>query len=323
MTRQDFIKKEERKRSLVSSLSTLIVLSLALGTMFILDSFVIQDISEFSGPVLIRLGTENGIDTTSKVIESALDTPKAEAVPETKSEETNNVVETQKESPKPTVAEKAKTETVKDSTASNLEKKETSPSTNTQNQDKKVETKEKITSFKGSENGNSWETQFGSTEGRIARSLYVPIYLYMPLPLYIDQTVGDNIAAPGLKSALSGDERRKIFADYYKKEGLDFMLKNPVALDYRPQIWLVLEDAGYNIAKADYKENKSLNSVIIQFTIEPGTKESQPKLTNFTIAQGSGYKELDDAVLYGFKQATFSSDSLKTLSGRFTYRFTN
>ncbi len=59
-----------------------------------------------------------------------------------------------------------------------------------------------------------------------------------------------------------------------------------------------------------------LNPVVIGFSI---TKDRQ--LRGVEILQSSGDPEIDAAVLYGFKRASFWNKSGDTIQGRFVYRF--
>jgi outer membrane biosynthesis protein TonB len=182
-------------------------------------------------------------------------------------------------------------------------------------------------SLKGSEEGNSFETNFDTGSGKIGRSLYVPIYLYMPLPKNLDKGLYD--AMPASKTGLESAEIRKArLRDLYDFKGTLLTLKSDLPLGQRPSVWVMLQDAGYLPSKADYKSGRVLKPVVIEFSvgapvIDPQTNRETTPLLSATVVTSSGYPEIDEAVLFGFKQAGFRNDSKGTVKGRFTYNFTN
>jgi outer membrane biosynthesis protein TonB len=180
-------------------------------------------------------------------------------------------------------------------------------------------------SLKGSEAGNSFETNFDTGSGKISRSLYVPIYLYMPLPKYLDKTLYD--AVPPSKFGMESAEVRKAhIRDLYDLQGTLLKLKQDVPLKDRPAIWVILEDAGYPLARADYKSGRSLRPIVIEFSVGPPAADyasSGAPLLSSSVVSSSGYPEIDEAVLYAFRMAGFSNNSKATVKGRFTYDFRN
>lgn len=178
-------------------------------------------------------------------------------------------------------------------------------------------------SLKGSEAGNSFETNFDTGSGKIGRSLYVPIYLYMPLPRFLDKDLYDRV--PPHKFGLESAELRKAhLRDLYDLRGTLLTLKGEVPLAERPSIWVMLEDAGYPVANADYKKERSLKPIVIEFSVGPPAADyasSGAPLKSSAIVSSSGYPEIDEAVLYAFRMAGFSNNTEITVKGRFTYNF--
>jgi hypothetical protein len=174
--------------------------------------------------------------------------------------------------------------------------------------------------FRGTEKGNSLETAFGASTGTIGRSLYVPIYGYMPLPARVSGAVYGAIPADK-DGFYSAESRKKTFAQYYQAEGETWRLKAPVPLERRLALWLMLEDAGYDLAHADYKDGLAANGVTIEFAVGPASGSAKPALIDLGIASSSGSSEIDAAVLYGFRQAAFFNKNAFAVSGKFTYRF--
>lgn len=174
--------------------------------------------------------------------------------------------------------------------------------------------------FRGSEKGNSLDTSFGASAGTVGRSLYVPIYSYMPLPAAIPSAVYDAI--PGDKNGyFSAESRKKTFRQYYQLDGGLWKLKTQVSLDRRQALWFMLEDAGFDLAEADYKASVPKGSVVIEFVVGPASATSKPSLVDLAIVSSSGSAAIDEAVLYGFRQAAFFNKNAFAVSGKFIYRF--
>ncbi len=169
------------------------------------------------------------------------------------------------------------------------------------------------------EKGNSSETSLGASQGTVGHNIYVPVFYSLPLPrtvpAYIYDAIPDLVQPPNT-ILYTAQARKKAFTNFYVREGDLFRLKNDVPLDYREQLWQILEDAGYDVMNADYKQDKNLMPVVIGFTV---TKDNQIK--GVEILQSSGDPEIDRSVVYGFKRAAFWNKTGETVPGRFTYRF--
>jgi len=174
--------------------------------------------------------------------------------------------------------------------------------------------------FRGTEKGNSLETAFGASSGTIGRSLYYFIYSYMPLPAIVSGVVYEAI--PDQETGAPAEYRKKTFTQFYYHQGENWRLKAPVPIELRPALWFMLEDAGYDLAQADYKEGLASKSVTIEFAVGPYRGPDRPAtLVDFGLVSSSGSAEIDEAVLYGFRQANFFNTNPFAVSGRFTYRF--
>lgn len=169
------------------------------------------------------------------------------------------------------------------------------------------------------EKGNTVETTLGGSSETVGQSLYVPIYLNMPLPSVVPvelfNAIPNEIIPPNTLVA-SAESRKRAFLNYYTRSGDSYRLTNPVPLEVREKLWEMLEDAGYNVEQADYKAGRTLNPIVIGFSI---TKDRQ--LRGVELLQSSGDSDIDAAVLYGFKRASFWNKSGETIQGRFVYRF--
>jgi outer membrane biosynthesis protein TonB len=333
--RADYLRAQDRKRNLISWGTALVFYALLAAGFLLRGLFAVDSLGSYSGPVMVRIGLPEGTDETSM----ALPAPAAEGVTEPRASAEETVSPQTAPQPEPLPAKAA--EALPGAQAALIPAVEPAPP---QGKDSPKTAVAKVppapagagassalgptspdgtgtTTLKGSEQGNSFQTSYESGSGKIGRSLYVPIYLYMPLP----QTVGKALydAIPPSKDGLLTAELRKVeFRSLYEQTGEGWKLKSSSPIASRPRIWLMLQDAGYQIGRAEYKQGKELRPVVLEF--EVGAPESEgrtPELLSVKVISSSGYAELDDAVVYGFRQAAFFNDSLKAIRGRFTYNF--
>ncbi|HTX73105.1 MAG TPA: hypothetical protein VMC79_09795 [Rectinemataceae bacterium] len=171
--------------------------------------------------------------------------------------------------------------------------------------------------FRGSEMGNLLDTTFVAASGKIGRNLYVPIWLYMPLPHQVSDAIYQAIPADA-GGYYTASARKDAFRQYYSQSGGVWTQKPSVPYDARAFIWLMLQDAGVDPSRAEFKQQQNLKPVAIDFVVGPGPK---PALVYVDLVSSSGSKEIDDAVLYGFRQATFFNNTGTSVSGHFTYDF--
>jgi outer membrane biosynthesis protein TonB len=163
--------------------------------------------------------------------------------------------------------------------------------------------------FKGIEMGNALSTTFGASQGDVGRNLYVPIYLFMPLPQSVDDAIFQRIGA------------KDTFKKIYEQSGSSWTLKAQVPLAQRGDYWRVLEDAGYDPAKADYKAGRKLKPVSLEFAVASNTKGGNVELIDVRLVSSSGSSEIDEAVVYGFKQSAFFNKTGNAVSGKFVHSF--
>jgi hypothetical protein len=163
--------------------------------------------------------------------------------------------------------------------------------------------------FKGVEMGNALSTTFGASQGTVGRNLYVPIYLFMPLPATVDDSIFQAI------------NQKETFKKIYQQSGSTWTLKAQVPLQQRGDYWRMLEDGGFDPAKADYKVGKKLKPVTLEFAVGPIMKGSNAELVDVRLVQSSGSSEIDEAVIYGFKQSAFFNKTGNAVSGKFIHSF--
>lgn len=152
------------------------------------------------------------------------------------------------------------------------------------------------------------ETTFGATSGQVGRNIYVPIYLYMPLPTKIDDAMYHNIVAKGT------------FQQYYRQSDSGWQLITSVPLSQRGVLWTLLEAAGYDASTADFRTAKKLAPVVLEFAVGPLTK-GRAELVDVRLSSSSGSSEVVQSVIYGFSQASFFNKTGNAVSGKFAYGF--
>jgi hypothetical protein len=162
--------------------------------------------------------------------------------------------------------------------------------------------------FRGSEMGNAHVTTFGASTGQVGRNLFIPVYLYMPLPMKIEESINRNI------------KFKDTFGKHYDTSGPVWQLKSQVPLAERDNYWTTLEQAGYDASTADYRTGRKLSPVVLEFAVGPLTK-NRVELVDVRLQSSSGSPEIDEAVIYGFKQASFFNKTGYAVGGKFVYEF--
>ena len=162
--------------------------------------------------------------------------------------------------------------------------------------------------FSGAEMGNALTYTFGGSSGVVGRNIYVPIYLYMPLPLRLSDSIYRNIIA------------KQTFRSYYEQSGGEWQLRAQPPVSQRGDIWTMLESAGYDASTADYRTGGKLSPVVLEFAVGPVSK-GRVELVDVRLVSSSGSSEIDEAVMYGFGQATFFNKTGYAVGGKFVYGF--
>ncbi len=162
--------------------------------------------------------------------------------------------------------------------------------------------------FRGSEMGSALATTFGASSGQVGRNIYVPINLYMPLPNKVGASIYQNI------------QTKETFRTYYRQSGSDWVLRSQAPLSQRGDFWTMLEAAGYDPATADFRTERKLSPVVLEFTVGPITR-NKVDLVDVRLTSTSNSSDVDEAVIYGFRQASFFNNTGKAISGKFVYSF--
>ena len=327
--------KEQRKRDL-TALAVAIAIHLFILGGFLLSHFLFfEDVEEYRGPVLVKLGRADAPDEVTDTMPKAPESTEEEQSSTTEDNIESTTEEIKTGDPQETVQvdEKQSENAVErpvsdeengDSGDSQISSEESSNESRPVNQESSTEEAEEVvTVTQGSEEGNAFETTYEATPGLVGRNIWYPIYLYMPLPQYVDKKIFDSIKAdrqwaqrPGSRSV---ESKEAAFLSYYKLTDDGYYLNNPIHPDERPYIWSILEDGDYDLENAEYKEGKSLRPVVLTFTVSTG--ESDNPISDVNVSRTSGYGDIDDAVKYGFLKASFYNSSDIAVKGRFTYRF--
>lgn len=310
--RTAWIRVRERKRTAISWSAALGFYLVAMGIAALIASFGIAELDDYSGPVIVRLGSPEGIDAPKPV---ELPVP---ASPPARPEPAEPLV-TKPQEPPPTPPPKA------------TDTPTTNPVPVTQTAAAAPATQPAVATppapapvvIKGSESGNSYDMTINAGSGMAGRSLYVPIMLFMPLPFDLPSDVFDSIPdLAGLPGTV--EQRKQVFKTSYEKLSNGHWqlkkLRQP-KYDARPELWTMLEDAGYDLKNAEYKLGKHLRPVVILFKVSAVDSRGVAVLEDVEVEVSSNNSDIDEAVLYGFRKAEFSNSGATSIKGRFTYRF--
>lgn len=308
--------KKQNRRTLISFLAAFLFHLLIMGGILLYDYLFVEELNEFSGPVLVKLGEPEGEDIPVLPEEDAPvnDVPEDSSTPS----QASDIPDSPSDAPSVPEPEPVSDDVERPATEEALE---TVQSDNTEDSspeespvavqpEKPAEPQVQIVS--GEEAGNSWEYQYNS-DGNVGRSLGAEIYLYMPLPQFITMDLFGQVEGD---SYSPGTSRQDFILKYYKNFNEELSLQyEPVTDDVRA-LWDYLIDAGYDYQNADYKTDGYLRPVILSFSISP-----QGELMNVEIQKSSGNSDVDQSVVEGFQNAAFYNSEDREINGRFTYRF--
>lgn len=352
---ESWARSQERKRNAVSTVICASIYAAVLVAIWLLGMTNIKELAEYSGPIQIKIGSPEGVADSAFLSGQEEGQAQSEVAPDESSSPDNASPEEKspddaaskdligiespspspdKPSPKPSVSPKPSPSPKPSVTPRPSASTKPSPSSKPSaiptispsaspgaGTGGSTGSKPGAAVIKGSEQGNSYETNFEQGSSGVGRGLYVPIYLYLPLPYYINPEIYNGMKASG-DGFTSAESRKSEFRKYYKLvNGMWQRKEDSVPYDDRPRIWILLNESGYKISQADYKENKSLRPVVIEFQVGAQKGDEIPLLESVKVLNSSGYSDIDDSVVYGFKKASFYNNSPKRVTGRFTYSF--
>lgn len=308
--------KKQNRRTLISFLAAFMFHLLIVGGVLLYDYLFVEELNEFSGPVLVKLGEPEGKDIPvlpeedapeNDVPEDTSTPSQASDIPDTPSEAPS----TPEPLPVNDNAERpAPEETLDSNKPDSVDENSPEESPVEAQPEQPVEPKVQIVS--GEEAGNSWEYQYDSG-GRVGRSLGAEIYLYMPLPKFVPMDLFNRMEGD---SYSPGTSRQDFILKYYVNLNEELSLQYEPVMDDVRAIWDYLIDAGYDYQNADYKSDGFLRPVVLSFSISP-----EGDLLNVEVQKSSGNSDVDQAVVEGFENAAFYNSVDREINGRFTYRF--
>ncbi len=301
----------QKKRTRQSFLAAVLLHLVLVGAVLLYGLLFRENLENFSGPVLIKLGEPEGEDLplppqpaeeTEPVqdpVQESIETPREAPVPE--------------ESPVPEEIPATLPETSK--TAEQplpQEAKDVSP-VQTAAPEKVVEQPKEPEPviIQGSDAGNAYEFQYSADTGKIGR-FGDEISQYMPLPRMISAALFERLTGD---SYLIGVSRQDIVKKYYSDFNGDYYFETQPPYSDVTAIWQYLIEAGYNHINADYKKDY-LRPVVLEFVLS-----QDAELQEVRIVSSSGDIEIDRAVKEGFMNASFGNSTNRKIKGRFTYRF--
>lgn len=327
--RTAWVEAQDRKRMSLSFAIALGLYLLAFGIFALVGLFRDEVVSDYAGPVIVRLGRPDGSDLARPV---DVPTPPAPATPAERpapitpappvpEAPVRPAPETPSARPTPTTQQSATPRPVQPTVpAQPVPAAVPTPVTTP------VPPQPAVQTLRGSESGNSYDMTIEAISGTAGRSLYEPIWLYMPLPYELPNAIyaaiPDRAGLPGTAA-----QRREQFAGVYELVSGTWRLKrgplpgSQPTYEARPPIWVMLEDAGYDISKAEYKTMNRLREITLLFKVSPYNPDQGVILETVHIERSSGISLIDDAVVYAFSKAQFSNSGDKSISGRLNYRF--
>lgn len=311
--RAAWLRAEDRRRSLRALGYVLAAYALAFVVALILGLGRTEEFGAYSGPIMVRLGRPEGEDVRRSpdlpeppVVQAETPPPPAPAAP------------VPAPIPAPVTPPVAAAPARPAPTARPAPSAPAAPAVAQPEPPRPVV-------LRGSEAGNTYELAFAAGAGVADRNFGPPIWLYMPLPFELSDELLNSIPDfSGAGMAGTAAQRRAAFERAYERSPRgSWMLKGGAqpGYDARPEIWAGLEDAGYSIGRAEYKDGRSLSPVIILFRVSTYDAAGGVRLEDILIERSSGYSDIDAAVRYGFSRGSFSNSGSVPVSGRFTYRF--
>ena len=327
--RTAWVEAQDRKRMSLSFAIALGLYLIGFGIFALFGLLREEVVSDYAGPVIVRLGRPDGAEVTRPAEVPQPPAPAVQTQAPTPEPLTPSVLEAPVQpvpkppsiQPAPTVNESANARPVQPAAPA-----QSVPAVVPAVVPTPVPPQPASQTLRGSETGNSYDMTIEAISGTAGRSLYEPIWLYMPLPYELPNSIftaiPDREGLPG-----TATQRREQFARIYEFTGSSWRLKkgplpgSQPAYEARPPIWVILEDAGYDLERAEYKIMNRLREITLLFKVSPYHPDRGVILQEVLIERSSGISTIDDAVVYAFTKAQFSNSGDKAINGRLNYRF--
>ena len=301
----------DRRNLWAAVLIALAIHSTLVAGFWLYDRFKIQDIGDWSGPILVKIGQPD-----------APESPLADPGPLPEQSEEPAPVEPELPQPEQPALEPSAPVAPAESAEGRIPERESTETSETAAAERPSVPAAPVPSrVRGQEDGNSYEMNFDGTEGDVGRAAaYDFITSYMPLPFSLPRSLVEG-ADPYL--GMSAEMVQGELSRYWEPYQDQYQKKNRavVPMADRPYYWsLLVNSLGYNTADADWRE-AGTRPVVVEFTVGPSMGARGAELSNFDIVSGSRDPKVDQAVLYGLSRWVYYNKTDQEVRGRITYEF--
>jgi len=169
---------------------------------------------------------------------------------------------------------------------------------------------------RGVDNGNGME--LGTAGGKAGLQIWPDVHLYLPLPSRIDAGVYNRLMAASGNDSF-GKAKQSALQRAYRGEGGQYRRSDPVAMEDRPVVWLLLEQAGYADTLADWKG--TVRSARVGLTVKAGAGEQSRMVSDIHVEQSSGNAGVDEAIIWVVSHASYFNGGKSDTKATFTYKF--
>jgi len=284
---------------------------------WLVDRIRVQDIGDWSGPVLVKIGVQDAPDSPAVDPGPLPEQPEVSEQPVIPEE---SLPETAPEAV-PDSSTPLQPETSPDSTRP----EENQPEAESSIPESRPAPRPQPSRVNGEEDGNSYEMNFDGSEGDVGLTMWTFFIDYMPLPGLLGKSLIDNLTVPeGSKYVTRDSVLGDLLAYWEISFNGDYVKKDPsgtVPLKDRPYYWSLLRNnLNYDSADADWR-TPDMRPVVIEFTVEPAVDERGAKLIDVKLINYTDNPKIDDAILYGMMNGVFYNKTENPIHGKLTYRF--
>lgn len=304
-----------RRHLLAGIVAALLFHGLIVLGFWLTDRIRIQDIGDWAGPVLVKIGApeapeapvpDPGPQPGVPEEPQAPVTPPPDPLPADPQTEPAAPSAAQPQ-PDSVPAENPPPETNQESPPAPAE---TPPQTSTPSR------------VQGSEDGNNYAIDFEGSEEEVGRSYSLDyVTAYMPLPEYLPASIIDDAERRRINGMTQDDLLRYWTADgggweYRKKEGLAGF----VPYEERPFLWSYLQALGYDVFVAEWR-SMNLRPVVVTFSVDPPSGSRGAFLSGIEVVESRNDERITNAVVFALSQWNFYNRTDEPINGRLTYTF--
>jgi len=284
---------------------------------WLMDRVRVRDIGDWSGPILVKIGVPDAMDSPAVDPGPLPDQPEQTEVPVPP-----DTPETIPETVQEAVTENT-TPVPPESSADSTRPAEETPVQEAAVPQSRPDPQPVPSRVLGVESGNSYEMNFDGSEGDVGRAgAYEFITSYMPLPQVLDASLIEGIRGTDSMPPdyILGELERywePVFGDYSKKPGSAGI----IPMQDRPYYWsLLVNYLGYDVENADWR-SAGMRPVVVEFTVNPSKGARGADLSNITLKDRTSDPRVDEAIIYGLSRWVYYNDTDHPIKGRITYRF--